>query len=65
MTKASDFKIDQEVQYVPYHAHGDASHPDCEYGRVTSINERAGVVFARFGKKLTSEGCNPDQLRAL
>jgi len=57
--KPSDFAIGDPVTYVPYHAHGDASHKDCERGHVTSTNER--FVFVRF-KGSTSEACKPDQL---
>jgi len=61
----------QRVRYVPYHAYGDASHPDCENGVVTSVRTHSPVdgeplptpiVFVRFRGE-TSQGCNPDQLR--
>jgi len=65
------FTIGQHVRYVPYHAYGDASHPDCENGVVTSIRTHSPVdgsemvppiIFVRFRGE-TSQGCNPDQLR--
>lgn len=57
--KLSDFTVGQHVRYVPYHAHGDASHPDCENGVVSSICPH--FVFVRFRGE-TAQGCNPDQL---
>lgn len=29
----SDFHVGDMVRYVPYHAHGDIRHPDCENAR--------------------------------
>lgn len=55
----ADFKVQQHVRYVPYHAHGDTSHEDCENGVVTSISDK--YVFVRFNGS-TSQACNPDQL---
>jgi hypothetical protein len=55
----SDFKQGDRVRYVPYHAHGNVRHHDCENGIVTSVSD--SVVFVRF-KGETSEGCKPDQL---
>lgn len=66
------FKIGQHVRYVPYHAHGDTSHPDCENGVVSSIRTHSPVdgrvmdppiIFVRFGGGETGQGCHPDQLR--
>jgi hypothetical protein len=47
------------VIYVSHHAHGDINHPDCEHGKVTSIND-AGTVFVRFDGQVgdTNPGCN-------
>lgn len=55
----ADFTVEQHVRYVPYHAHGDTSHEDCENGVVTSISDK--YVFVRFNGS-TSQACNPDQL---
>ena len=55
-----DFSVGQQVRYVPYHAHGDCQHPDCEDGRVTSKN--AVYVFVRFKGKVFAQACSPDQL---
>ena len=51
------------VIYIPHHAHGDINHPDCEHGKVSSINE-AGTVFVRFNKQIgdTNPGCNINDL---
>jgi hypothetical protein len=54
--KASDFKVGDPVTYIPHHAKGDASHPDCEAGHVSSI--RPGVedrIWVRF--KSTTGAC--------
>lgn len=60
-TKLTDFKAGDRVRYVPYHAHGDVRHADCENGRVTSVNDT--YVFVRFRPEgETSEACLPDQL---
>lgn len=56
---AADFKPGDPVRYVPGHAHGDAQHPDCEAGVVTSTNPR--YVFVRFGGK-QSQACDPRDL---
>ena len=40
-------KPGDRVLYVPNHANGDRSHPDCEAGRVTSIGEQ-DTVFVLF-----------------
>lgn len=51
------------VRYVPLHAHGDADHPDCEDGVVTSV--RGAVVFVRFDKQPSDargQACNPEML---
>ena len=57
------------VVYIPLHAHGDRSHEDCEYGTVSSKNQR--YVFVRFDRVVamfgwqgaTSEGCDPKDLK--
>jgi len=67
--KLSDFKSNDEVVYVPYHAEGDRAHPDCMWGRVSSINDH--YVFVRFNDTVsrlgwegaTSKACKPDQLQ--
>lgn len=48
---ASDFKPDDKVLYIPGHAHGDATHPDCERGVVTSIGISSGIVFVRYFRR--------------
>lgn len=52
-----------EVRYVPYHAHGDCAHPDCELGRVTSKNHRfVFVLFTHPRVRHWPQACNVDQL---
>jgi len=36
-----------KVTYIPLHAEGDASHPDCQGGTISSWNER--YVFVNYG----------------
>lgn len=58
----SEYATGDLVKHVPYHAHGNGKHPDCETGVVTSTNR--WYVFVRFGGS-TSQACKPDQLRLL
>ena len=44
--KVSDFKKGDRVTYVPLHAYGDQSHPDCENGVVSSVSENC--VFVKY-----------------
>lgn len=59
-TETSAFQPGQYVTYVPYHAHGDITHKDCERGVVSSTNDT--YVFVRFGTSITGQACKPDQL---
>ena len=59
---AEEFQPGDLVKYVPYHAAGNSHHPDCDTGKVTSLN--SAFVFVRFSGS-TSQACNPDQLRLL
>ncbi len=60
-----DFNAGDRVLYVPNHAHGDVTHPDCERGIVSSNN---GVnVFVRYYTRhgelsLTAQATRPDDL---
>ena len=58
--ETSAFKEGENVRYVPYHAHGDIRHKDCENGIVTSVNDY--YVFVDFGTSLHSQACKTDQL---
>lgn len=63
-----DFQAGQRVVYIPNHAQGDNKHPDCEHGKVSSVND--SCVFVRFDKYVqrfgwdgaTSQGCQPYNL---
>jgi len=59
MKTVDDFKEWDPVTYVPNHAHGNASHEDCEHGFVSSKNDT--VVFVRFSG-CTSQACDPENL---
>jgi|DEB0MinimDraft_6_1074348.scaffolds.fasta_scaffold00348_15 hypothetical protein len=61
--KASEYKVGDPVTYVPHHANGDASHPDCESGIVSTIRE--GVedrLWVKF-KSSVSQCCYIETLR--
>ena len=51
MIEPSEDDIGRLVRYIPGHARGDASHPDCEDGVVTSFNSQ--YVFVRYVKDMT------------
>jgi len=63
------FTPGKRVLYIPNHAHGDRNHKDCEWGTISSINEK--YVFVRFDSNVshlgwdgaTSQACNPDNLQ--
>jgi len=57
----TDFPVGRAVTYIPHHAHGNAGHPDCEHGVVTSTNDK--FVFVRFGSHIHSQACDPETLR--
>jgi hypothetical protein len=40
-----------QVTYVPSHANGDASHPDCEHGFVYALSTLPGMVAVRYFRK--------------
>ena len=41
-----DFKHGDKVLYIPNHAHGDKTHPDCHKGVVSSVSAR--WVFVKY-----------------
>ena len=49
-----DIHEGMRVLYIPPHAHGERTHPDCQRGIVTSTN--ATHVFVRYG---TDRHSNP------
>lgn len=61
-------KPGDRVIYVPTHAEGDPSHPDCERGQVSSFNgETAFVKFDQYVERLgwegaTAQACSPRDL---
>jgi len=66
------FEKGVRVIYVPTHADGDFTHPDCEYGVVSSKNYK--YVFVKFDPKhlrvqyitgdedVTAQACDPNDL---
>ena len=40
--------IGAKVTYIPNHAKGNASHPDCEGGTISSWND--SFIFVNYGK---------------
>jgi hypothetical protein len=55
MSKSHSFKEGDRVIYVPNHAFGDRRHPDCEHGRISTINA-FGTIFVRFDKSVAKFG---------
>ena len=54
--KASDFKVGDPVTYIPNHANGNANHPDCERGIVSTIKPGVeSLIWVRF--KSASGAC--------
>ena len=43
--------IGTQIAYIPNHAEGEITHPDTEFGFVTSWNEDPANVFCRFWAK--------------
>lgn len=39
-------EIGESVIYVPKHVNGDLNHPDCEYGTISSFNDR--FIFVKY-----------------
>lgn len=66
--KASEFLHGMRVRYVPGHAFGDITSPQCEDGTVSSNNGKN--VFVKFDKQVlklgwggtTSQACSPEDL---
>ena len=46
MTMTEDYKHSDPVRYIPNHANGDATHPDCQNGVVSSTNDN--WVFVKY-----------------
>lgn len=46
MSDQTQFLDGDRVRYVPWHAHGDPQHRDCQLGVVTSTNHQC--VFVRI-----------------
>ena len=59
--RTSDFHPGDRVLYVPNHAQGDTTHPDCERGVVTSTNEVN--VFVRYGAGIHAQATSPEDLQ--
>jgi hypothetical protein len=63
-----DFKPNDRVIYIPYHAYSDRTHPDCRWGTVSTTNGL--YVFVKFDAQVkhlgwdgtTSQACNPEDL---
>jgi hypothetical protein len=44
------YRKGQRVKYIPQHAHGDASHPDCETGVVSSVSRDGKTIFVKYDR---------------
>ena len=51
--------IGSKVTYIPLHANGNASHPDCDGGTIASWNDK--FVFVNYGTG-TNEATRPEDL---
>lgn len=64
-SKAADFHEGETVLYIPRHAQGDITHPDCEHGIVSSQNGE--YVFVRYYRngvlQQTAQATTPTDLR--
>lgn len=56
----TEFREGDVVKYLPQHVYGDAGHPDCERGVVTSTY--GDYVRVRFGRDEHSKSCLSYQL---
>lgn len=71
LKEVARMKPGDRVRYVPGHVEGDAWHPDCEDGTVSTRG--TAVVHVRFDKHVqqfgwdgaTSQACSPEDLRPL
>lgn len=55
-----ELELQDKVLYVPTHAEGDITHPDCERGVITAM--RDGGVWVRFGNDAHAKLCYPENL---
>lgn len=55
--------LGRKVLYIPHHAHGDASHKDCEEGVLTSFND--SYAFVRYGSDVNSKPTDFDNLKLI
>lgn len=61
--KITDFTVGDPVTYIPNHANGDASHPDCERGHVSSIRDNDDKhIWVRFNST-SGQCCDITNLR--
>lgn len=51
--------IGSTVTYIPDHANGNMSHPDCEKGIISSYNK--DYIFVRF-RSPNGQACRPENL---
>ncbi len=63
--KLQDAKPGMNVRYIPTHAGKDITHPDCENGIVSSVNEFC--VFVKYVNKYgnlgyTAQSTRPEDL---
>lgn len=59
----SEAKPKLRVAFLPYHARGDITHPDVEFGLISSWNHK--YIFVKFGDRHNGVPCNPEDLRIL
>lgn len=44
-------EVGTQIVYVPHHAAGFLTHPDCEYGFITSYGGNGSIAFCRYWRK--------------
>jgi len=57
-------EVGDRVIYIPTHAEGDINHPDCEYGTVSSWNDK--FIFVKYVRngipQMTAQATSPEDL---
>lgn len=57
-------QIGESVIYVPTHANGDLNHEDCEYGKISSFNDK--FIFVKYIRngifQQTAQATRPEDL---
>jgi hypothetical protein len=73
MNTINNFDHGDHVLYIPVHANGDTKHKDCQYGVVSSKNDKC--VFVKYNNAMcimttgdepyTAQATSPEDLRLI